>query len=162
MRWLMPSVRTWIGDLSGDKQKEAWSKAACDGERAVAIEPKLAEAHAALGWARFFAEWRFDEGLAELRRAQQLAPWNPSTNDLLAPVVVYLSRFEEAENLARQAIERDPWAYQARKSLARLLFVQGKLDEAEAAARKAVELQPTAAGSHRWQVFVAIACGDGE
>src|SRR5262249_35956110 len=23
-------------------------------------------------------------------------------------------------------------------------------------------LQPTAAGSHRWQVFVAIACGDGE
>src|SRR5262245_40349269 len=67
---------TWIGDLSGDKQKEAWSKAARDAERAVAIQPKLAEAHAALGWARFFAEWRFDEGLTELRRAQQLAPWN--------------------------------------------------------------------------------------
>jgi serine/threonine-protein kinase len=153
---------TWIGDLSGDKQKEAWSKAANDGERAAAIEPKLAEAHAALGWARFFAEWRFDEGLAELRRAQQLAPWNPSTNDLLAPVVVYLGRFEEAEDLARQAIERDPLAYQARQSLARLLFVQGKLDEAEAAARKAVELQPTAAGSHRWQVFVTIERGDGD
>jgi TolB-like protein len=153
---------TWIGDLSGDKQKEAWSKAASDGERAVAIEPKLAEAHAALGWARFFAEWKFDEGLAELRRSQQLAPWNPSTNDLLAPVVVYLGRFEEAEKLARQAIERDPLAYQARQSLARLLFVQGKLDEAEAAARKAVELQPTAAGSHRWQVFVAIERGDGD
>jgi serine/threonine-protein kinase len=153
---------TWIGDLSGDKQKEAWSKAARDAERAVAIQPKLAEAHAALGWARFFAEWKFDEGLAALRRAQQLAPWNPSTNDLLAPVVVYLGRFEEAEKLARQAIERDPLAYQARQSLARLLFVQGKLDEAEAAARKAVELQPTAAGSHRWQVFVAIQRGDGE
>src|SRR5262245_53331795 len=153
---------TWIGDLSGDKQKEAWSKAASDGERAVAMEPKLAEAHAALGWARFFAEWKFDEGLVELRRAQQLAPWNPSTNDLLAPVVVYLGRFEEAEKLARQAIERDPLAYQARQSLARLLFVQGKLDEANASARKAVELQPTAAGSHRWQVFVAIERGDGD
>src|SRR5262245_59027949 len=153
---------TWIGDLSGDKQKEAWSKAARDGERAVAIEPQLAETHAALGWARFFAEWKFDEGLAELRRAQQLAPWNPITNDLLAPVVVYLGRYEEAEKLARQAIERDPLAYQARQSLARLLFVQGKLDETETAARKAVELQPTAAGSHRWQVFAAIARGDGE
>jgi hypothetical protein len=32
----------------------------------------------------------------------------------------------------------------------------------ETAARKAVELQPTAAGSHRWQVFVAIERGDGE
>jgi serine/threonine-protein kinase len=155
-------ARTWIGDLSNEKQKDAWSKAASDGERAVAIAPRLAEAHAALGWARFFAEWRFNEGLAELRRAQQLAPWNPATNDLLAPVVVYLGQFEEAQKLARQAIERDPLAYQARQSLARLLFVQGKLGEAEAAARKAVELQPTAAGSHRWQVFVAIERGDGE
>src|SRR5262245_5831785 len=31
-----------------------------------------------------------------------------------------------------------------------------------AAARKAVELQPTAAGSHRWQVFVSIERGNGE
>jgi serine/threonine-protein kinase len=153
---------TWIGDLSSEKQKEAWSNAASDGGRAVAIEPKLAEAHAALGWVRFFAEWRFDEGLAELRRAQQLAPWNPTIYDLLAPVVVYLGQFEEAEKLARQAIEHDPLAYQARQSLARLLFVQGKLNDAEAAAQKAAELQPTAAGCRRWQVFVAIERGDGE
>jgi TolB-like protein len=153
---------TWIGDLSSDKQKEAWSNATADGERAVAIQPNLAEAHAALGWARFFAEWRFDQGLAELRRAQQLAPWNPRMNDLLAPVVVYLGQFEEAEKLARQAIEHDPLAYQARQSLARLLFVQGKLNDAEAAAQKAAELQPTAAGCRRWQVFVAIQRGDGQ
>jgi TolB-like protein/Flp pilus assembly protein TadD len=153
---------TWIGDLSSEKQKEAWSKAARDGERAIAIEPNLAEAHAALGWARFFAQWRFDGGLAELRRAQQLAPWNSTANDLLAPVVVYLGQFEEAAKLAQQAIERDPLAYQARQSVARLLFVQGKLNEAEAAARKATELQPTAAGCHRWQVFVAIERGDGD
>jgi len=153
---------TWIGDLSGEKQKDAWSKAASDAEKAVAIQPKLAEAHAALGWARFFAEWRFDEGLAELRRAQQLAPWNATANDLLAPVVVYLGQFEEAEKLARQAIERDPLAYQARQSLARLFFVQGKLDEAEAAAEKAVDLQATATGCRRWQVFVAIERNDGE
>ena len=153
---------TWIGDLSNEKQREAWSKAASDAERAVTIEPRLAEAHAALGWVRFFAQWRFNEGLAEFRRAQQLAPWNASANDLLAPVVVYLGQFNEAEKLARQAIERDPLAYQARQSLARLLFVQGKFDDAEAAARKAAELQPTAAGSHRWQVFVAIERGDGE
>jgi TolB-like protein/Flp pilus assembly protein TadD len=153
---------TWIGDLSSEKQKEAWSKAASDGERAVAIAPKLAEAHAALGWARFFAQWRFGEGLAELRRAQQRAPWNSTANDLLAPVVVYLGQFEEAEKLAQQAIERDPLAYQARQSLARLLFVQGKVNDAEAAAQKAAELQPTAAGCRRWQVFMAIQRGDGE
>jgi tetratricopeptide (TPR) repeat protein len=153
---------SWIGDLKSEQQKEAWSKAARDAEKAVAIEPQLAEAHAALGWVRFFIEWKIADGLAELRRAQQLAPWNPTANDLLARVMVYLGRFEDAETLARQAIERDPLAYQAGASLARLLFVQGKLDEADASARRAAELQPTAAGNHRWQVFVAMQRGDGE
>ena len=153
---------SWIGDLTSEQQKVAWSKAARDAEKAVAIEPQLAEAHAALGWVRFFVEWKIADGLAELRWAQQLAPWNPTANDLLARVMVYLGQFDEAEKLARQAIGRDPLAYQARSSLARLLFVQGKLDEADASARKAAELQPTAAGNHRWQVFVAIQHGDGE
>jgi serine/threonine-protein kinase len=155
-------ARTRIGDLSSEKQKEAWAAAGSDAEKAVAIDPSLAEAHAALGWVRFFIEWKFAEGLAELRRAQQLSPWNATANDLMARVVAYLGQFQEAEKLARQAIELDPLAYQARTSLARILFTEGKLDEADSAARKAAELQPTAAGSHRWQVFVAIQRGDGE
>jgi TolB-like protein len=152
----------WIGDLSSEKKKEAWKAAGSDAEKAVAVDPNLAEAHAALGWVRFFIEWKFAEGLAELRRAQQLSPWNPTASDLLARVVVYHGQFEEAEKLARQSIELDPLAYQARISLARVLFTEGKLDETEAAARKAAELQPTAAGNHRFQVFVAIQRGDGE
>jgi TolB-like protein len=152
----------WIGDLSSGKQKDAWTAAGSDAEKAVAIDPGLAEAHAALGWVRFFIEWRFAEGLAELARAQQLSPWNPTANDLMARVVVYLGQFQEAEKLARQAVELDPLAYQARTSLARILFTEGKLDEAEASARKAAEPQPAAAGNHRWQVSVAIQRGDGE
>jgi serine/threonine-protein kinase len=153
---------TWIADQSSEKQKEAWAAARSDAEKAVAIDPHLAEAHAALGWVRFFVEWKFDEGLAELRRAQQLSPGNPTANDLLARVVVYLGQNQEAEKLARQAVELDPLAYLARSNLARVLFAEGKLDEAEASARKAAELQPTAAGNHRWQTCVAIHRGDGE
>jgi TolB-like protein len=152
---------TFIGDLTSEKQKEAWAAAASDAETAVATNPDLAEAHAALGWVRFFTEWNFAEGLAELRRAKQLSPWNSTANDLLARVVVYLGQFEDAEKLARQAIELDPLAYQPRTSLARVLSAEGKLDEAEASGRKGVELQPTAAGCRRWQVFVAIQRNNG-
>src|SRR6476469_2038253 len=97
----------WIGDLSSEKQKEAWAAAGTDAEKAVAIDPHLAEAHAALGWVRFFIEWKFAEGLAELGRAQELSPWNPTANDLMERVVVSLGQFQEAEKLARQAIELD-------------------------------------------------------
>jgi serine/threonine-protein kinase len=153
---------TWIGDLSSEEQKEAWATAATDAEKAVGIDPDLAEAHAALGWVRFFVQWKFTEGLAELRRAKDLSPWNATASDLLARVVVYIGRFEEAEKMARQAIELDPLAYQARISLARTLYAQGKLDEAEDVGRKAAELQPTAAGSRRWQVIVAVERGAAE
>jgi len=153
---------TFIGDLNTEQKKDAWAAAKRDAEKAVAVGPNLAEAHAALGWVRFFVEWKFAEGLAELRRAKELAPANPTANDLLARVLVYLGQIQEGEKLARQAIELDPLAYLARGNLARILLAEGKLDEADAAARKSAELQPAAAGSHRWQVLVAVQRGDGE
>jgi len=149
-----------IGDLSQDKS--AWPKARSDAEKAVALAPALSEAHAALGWVRFFVEWKFAEGLSELQRAKEISPANPTANDLLARVIVYLGKLDEAEQQARQAVELDPLSYPPQNNLARVLFIRGKLDEADAAARKAAELQPAAASSHRFQVLVAVQRGDGE
>jgi serine/threonine-protein kinase len=152
---------TFIGDLTGQREP-AWSKARIDAEKAVAIAPALAEAHAALGWVRFFIDWKFAEGLSELKRAKELSPANPTANDLLARVIVYLGRVDEAERQARHAVELDPLSVIAQGNLARVLLFAGKLDEADAAARKAAELQPASASSHRWQVVVAVLRGDRE
>jgi serine/threonine-protein kinase len=152
---------SFIGDLTGQRAT-AWPKAKSDAEKAVAIAPYLAEAHAALGWVRFFIDWKFTEGLSELKRAKELSPANPTANDLLARVIVYLGRVDEAERQARQAVELDPLSVTAQGNLGRVLFVAGKLDEADAVARKAADLQPSAAGNHRYQVLVAVERGDGE
>jgi TolB-like protein len=152
---------SFIGDLTGQRAT-AWLKAKSDAEKAVAIAPELAEAHAALGWVRFFIDWKFAEGLSELKRAKELSPANPTANDLLARVIVYLGQVDEAERHARHAVELDPLSVTAQGNLARVLFVAGKLDEADAVARKAAELQPAAAGNHRYQVHVAVERGDGE
>ena len=153
---------TFIGDLSPEHKKEAWAAAKRDAEKAVAVGPNLAEAHAALGWVRFFSEWKFAEGLAELKRATKLAPANATANDLLARVLIYVNQIAEAEKLARQAIELDPLAYLARGNLARILLAEGKLEEADTQARKSAELQPAGAGNHRWQVVAAVLRGDGK
>src|SRR5437899_2304625 len=150
---------TFIGDLTGQREP-AWSKARSDAERAVAIAPALAEARAALGWVRFFVDWKFTEGLSELKRAKELSPSNPTANDLLARVILYLGRLDEAERQARHAVELDPLSVIAQGNLARVLLFAGKLDEADAAARKAAELQPTSASSHRCQVVAAVLLGD--
>src|SRR5215813_608688 len=151
----------FMGDLTGERPT-AYPKARSDAEKAVAIAPDLAEARAALGWIRFLAEWKFPEGLAELKRAKELSPANPTANDLLARIIVYLGRFDEAERQARQAVDLDPLSTVTQGNLARVLFYVGKLDEADAVARRAAELQPTGAGSHRFQVLIAAQRGDGE
>ena len=124
-----------------------------DAEKAVAVGLNLAEAHAALGWVRFFFDWKFAEGLAELKRARELSPANPTANDLLARAILYLGQLDEGERQARYAVELDPLSVIAQSNLARALFSAGKLDEADAAARKAAELQPASA----WQSSLADA-----
>jgi tetratricopeptide (TPR) repeat protein len=151
----------FLGDLTGQRPT-TYPKAHADAEKAVAIAPDLAEARAALGFVLCMAEWKFTEGLAELRRAKELSPANPTANDLLARIIVYMGRIDEAERQARQAVELDPLSTVTQGNLARVLFYAGKLDEADAAARKAAELQPTGASTHRFQVFVAVQRGDGD
>ena len=150
-----------LGDLAGERPS-AYPKARSDAEKAVAIAPELAEAHAALGWVRFLAEWKFAEGFRELKRAKELSPANPTANDLLARVIVYMGRIDEAERQAREAVELDPLSVAAQFNLARVMFYAGKLDEADAAGRKTAELQPSAASNHRWQVFVAVQRREGQ
>jgi len=154
-------VWTLVGDLTGTRPT-AYPKARSDAEKAVALAPELAEAHAALGWVRCFTEWNFAKGLPELQLAKKLSPTNPTANDLLARIVVYLGRIDDAERQARQAVELDPLSFATQFNLGRVLFVAGKLDEAEACGRKVAELQPTASSSHRWQVLVAVERHDGE
>jgi len=152
---------TYIGDLTG-QHESAWLNARSDAEKAVAIAPDLAEAHAARGFLRFLVDWKFSEGLNELKRAKELSPSNPTANDLLARVIGYLGRVDQAERQARQAVELDPLSVIAQNNLARVLFYAGKLDEAFAVARKSAELQPAAAATHRWQTLIAAQRGDGE
>ena len=151
----------FLGDLTGQRPT-AYPKARSDAEKAVAIAPGLAEARSALGFVRCFIDWKFAEGLSELKRAKELSPANPTANDLLARVIVYIGRFDEAERQARQAVELDPLSTVTQGNLARVLFSAGKLDEADAVARRAAELQPTGASNYRWQVLIAAQRGDGE
>src|SRR3954451_8302972 len=68
---------TLIADLTGEHDK-GWPIARSDAEKAVTIAPTIAEPHAALGWVRFFVDWKFAEGLKELKRAKKLSPANPT------------------------------------------------------------------------------------
>ncbi len=151
---------TWIADQSGVPQHEGWTIARKDAEKAVAIDPNLAEAHAALGWVLAFGEWKFQEGVSQARRAVELAPGSATATGVLSAVILYLGKTGEAEKWGRRAVEIDPLDYSARNNLARVLYVEGKLDEAIVQGKKSAELQPAADSSHRYQALAAVLRGD--
>lgn len=153
---------SWIGDVDANSADVARVAARKDAERAAAIDPTLAEAHAALGWVRYFVDWNFDAALTELRRAEQLAPGNARNKDVLSHVLLRTGQVQEASTLAWQAVELDPLSFETRNDLARVLAVDGRLDAAAAQGRVAAELQPAGVASHRWQVIAAVLQGNAE
>ena len=153
---------SWIGDVDAHSARVARVAARADARKAVAIDPSLAQAHAALGWVDYFVDWNFDAALIELRRAEQLAPGSARNKDVLSHVLLRTGQVEEADALAWQAVELDPLAFETRSDLARVLTVEGRLVEAAAQGRTAAELQPMAVANHRWQVIAAVLRRDGD
>ena len=116
-------AEAWLFWATLPASGQAYPKARSDAEKAVSIAPALAEARAALGFVRCLAEWNFAEGLSELKRAKELSPANPTANDLLARIIVYLGRIDEAERQARQAVELDPLSTVTQGNLASRSFL---------------------------------------
>ena len=77
-------------------------------DRALALDPRLAEAHMVQGWIHFWHGWDWAASEAAFRRAIEL---NPSLADAqfgYAHLLGNLARGDEARPHARQAIDLDP------------------------------------------------------
>jgi len=118
-------------------------------ERALELDPNLAEAHAALGALQRTYEWDWAEADAEQQRALKLSPGNATVVLGAARMASTLGRLEEAMRLTRRAAELDPLNVTVHYRLARYAFFLGRLDQAEAAFQKVLELNPEYPGAHQ-------------
>ena len=87
---------------------EAMPKAKAAAERALHLDPTLAEAHAVLGGVHLFYDWRPTESYTELRRALTIAPNLGLANEMNAVFNLSTGRFDEAAASVQRARERDP------------------------------------------------------
>ena len=111
-------------------------------ERALELDPDLAEAHAALGAALEF-EGRFGEAEAEHRRAIELAPSSAYAHFKYGHLLSRTGRHAEALAEAREAVELDPLSPMLAMSLAWTHYVARDYPAAVAACRRSLELDPS-------------------
>lgn len=146
--------------LYGAPAREANARARAATEKALALNPQLAFAHAARGYVLRNADFNWRGAEAEIRRAEQLAPRDPRMQFFVGKILATTGQVQEAIALTRRALRDEPLKSNWYKWLASYLSAAHRFDEAQQAIRKAIELQPTAASFHEELAIILVERGE--
>jgi TolB-like protein/Tfp pilus assembly protein PilF len=113
-------------------------------ERALSLNPSLAEAHAQMGRIKQQVDYDWAGANASFQRAAALEPGNPEHVRLAAFSAAFFGRFDEAFQMNRRAIDLDPLNASSWESVAWTEFVMGQLDQSAVDCKKALELNSDA------------------
>jgi len=109
-------------------------------QRAIALNPNYATAHHWYGNGPLLALGRFEEAIAEGKRAIELDPLSPIINADLGQNLYVARRYDEAIAQLRKTLEIDPTFYYAHYNLGMALQRKGELPAAIAEYTKAQQL----------------------
>jgi len=138
---------------------EGYGRARETAERALVLEPDLAEGHASLAWIRMCHEWDWPGAETSYRRALDLAPGNAQVVRDAGVLAMSLGRIGDAIAMYRRALEQDPLSAQSFNSLATALHTADRFAEAEVAYRKALDLAPQRVGARSGLSLTLLALG---
>lgn len=138
----LADTQRFLGGGGFAPAEEAARKSKLAVERALELDPDLAEAHAAKGAIQMYVDWDWTAADRSFARSLLLEPGNLSALRGAAALAKTTGRFEEGLQLARRAVERDPLNPRSYRLVAHIALAAGHLDEALAAAKKSADLNP--------------------
>jgi TolB-like protein/DNA-binding winged helix-turn-helix (wHTH) protein/Flp pilus assembly protein TadD len=107
--------------------------------RAIELNPGYATAHHWYAW-HLSVSGRYDEAIAEMRKAENLDPLSLIINADLAELLVIAHSYDESIRQSRKTIEMDPRFALAHNQLGQAYLQKQMHDEAVAELQKAVQL----------------------
>jgi adenylate cyclase len=144
------------GRLAGELRQQATLDRAL-AQRAVEIDPYLAEAHATLAWILHW-QYRRAEAIAEFDRALDLKP--NLVDGRLAHMLVHDGRPDEAVAYMKRMIRQDPFPPPIYLSyLGNAYYMTGQYDEAYATLRSGAERMPDYRAMSVWLAAAAAESG---
>ncbi|MGB7201031.1 MAG: tetratricopeptide repeat protein [Pyrinomonadaceae bacterium] len=123
--------------------KEAFPEAKAAAQKALEIDPTLAEAHTFLAYSLVIYDWNFPEGERSFKRAIELDPNNVSAHFRYGQI--YLApagRLDEGLAEIKRGLDAEPLDMNMGGTLAWAYLITGQQDKALELARKNYELEP--------------------
>ena len=117
-------------------------------QRAIALEPDLAEGLARLGRIRWYRDGDFQSAEEYLTRALTMAPDDAVVLISASSMLKDLGQFEKALEYCRRATDIDPVGILAWQATAYANFLGGDLSAAETAVKRTLELAPQRIFTH--------------
>lgn len=111
-------------------------------ERAIAIDPGSAEAHASRGFIEFWLDWNWTAAETSFSRAIALDPSSADAHYGYAHLLVNLARFDEGLDHLRQARELDPLSPLINTLEAGFLSAANRPDSARQVLERVLGLEP--------------------
>ena len=136
--------------------RDAFPKAKEAVTKALELDDSLAEAHAILGWIKFWFDWDWAGAESEFRRAIDLNPNNTDARRGYAHLLSNIGRHEEALREVERARELDPLSLITNTIQGQFLHFAGRNDEAMQSFNKAFELDPNFWVAHVNLAYVFI------
>ncbi len=116
--------------------------------RAIALDEKLAEAHASLAHTLYHYEWAWEETEKEFKRALELNPNYSSAHHWYAEYLGSMGRMEQALAEIRKAQELDPLSFITNTHAGFILYASGDYDGAIQQLSKIVEMDRSFPPAH--------------
>ena len=116
--------------------------------KALALDDKLAEAHASMGQIARYFDFDFPTAEREYRRAIELNPNYATAHQWLAEQLSASKRSDEAISEIRRALELDPLSLIINRIYADILMAARRYDEAIEQYKKVIALDPNFATTH--------------
>jgi TolB-like protein/Tfp pilus assembly protein PilF len=142
--------------------REAMPKAKAAAQKALELDPELAEAHTSLAMVQVIYDWDWAGGERSFRRAIELNPGYPTAHHWYALYLGRMGRTQDAIAEARRALELDPLSLIINNAVAGALFKARRYDEALAENRKVLEMEPNFVPARLLEARVLLQTGRAE
>jgi adenylate cyclase len=133
----------WLRDLSPLSPPDQSRRGRDAATRALALDPMLGEAHAALGVFMLIDDWNWPEAERELRRAIELSPNEQQAVVFYAAGLAAHQRFDEALEHLRRAESNDPFSRSLLNQIVRVLYMSRQFHEAVRECDRVLATEPS-------------------
>jgi len=131
-----------LSDIGKEKPDDEMPKAKAAAQRAVDIDPALAEAYTSRAFVKLAYDWDWLGAEADFKKAIELNPKYPTAHQWYASYFMQMGKFERAKEEIREAQQLDPFSPIIGANLAQYSYYERRYDDAIENINKTLKMAP--------------------